>query len=320
VRRLLVARLGQSLIVVFIVTTISFFVIRLAPGDPFSYASSSVTPAIREHWREQYGYNRPLPEQYVRYLTSVSRGELGYSFGKHQPVSSVLAAAVPRTLLLVGVGLGLSLLFGVIVGVSQATKRNSAFDRITSATLVTLYSLPDFWAALMIALIFGFWWPILPAAYMVDPVGHDYMTPWAAFVDRVRHLILPAATLTLLTMAAVARYQRSAMLEVLPADYIRTARASGLGERSLVWRHAFRNSLTPLVTVLGLMLPALLGGALFVERVFSWPGMGMVAADAIAGRDYDLVTATVIIGSVMVVVGNLLADLLHMLVDPRVRE
>ena len=308
------------MIVVFIVTTISFFVIRLAPGDPFSYESSGVTEAVRQHWREQYGYNRPLPEQYVRYLTSVSRGELGYSFGKRQPVSSVLATAVPRTLLLIGIGLGMSLLFGVIVGVLQATKRNSAFDRISSATLVTLYSLPDFWAALMIALIFGFWWPILPPAYMVDPVLHDYMTPWAAFVDRVRHLILPATTLTLLTMASVARYQRSAMLEVLPADYIRTARANGLSERSLVWRYAFRNSLTPLVTVLGLMLPALLGGALFVERVFSWPGMGMVAADAIAGRDYDLVTATVIIGSVMVVVGNLLADLLHMLVDPRIRE
>ncbi len=301
-------------------STISFFVIRLAPGDPFSYAASNLAPAIREHWREQYGFNRPLPEQYVRYVTSVAHGELGYSFGKRQPVSSVLAAAVPRTLLLVGVALGMSVFLGVIIGVFQATKRNSIFDRVSSAALITLYSLPDFWAALMIALMFGFWWPILPAAYMVDPTMHAYMTPWGAFADRVTHLILPASTLTLLTMAAIARYQRSAMLEVLPADYIRTARAKGLTERELIWRHAFRNSLTPLVTVLGLMLPALLGGALFVEKVFSWPGMGLVAADAIAGRDYDLVTATVIIGSVMVVIGSLLADLLHMAIDPRVRE
>jgi peptide/nickel transport system permease protein len=320
VTRHLVARLGQSLIVVFIVTTISFFVIRLAPGDPFSYESTSVTPAIRQYWREQYGYDRPLPEQFARYVTSVARGELGYSVAKHQPVSRVLAEAVPRTLLLVGVGLTLSLLFGVIVGVMQATRRNGVFDRLSSAVLVTLYSLPDFWAALMIALIFGFWWPVFPPAYMVDPVMHDSLPAWAAFMDRVRHLTLPATTLALLTMAAIARYQRSAMLEVLPADYVRTARAKGLTETQIVWRHAFRNSLTPLVTLIGLLLPALLGGALFVEKVFSWPGMGMLAADAINGRDYDLVTATVVIGSVMVVVGNLLADLLHLALDPRVRE
>jgi len=154
----------------------------------------------------------------------------------------------------------------------------------------------------------------------VDPSLHDYMRPWDAFVDRVQHLILPVATLTLLTMAAIARYQRSAMLEVLPADYIRTARAKGLSEREIVWRHAFRNALTPMVAILGLLFPALLGGSLFVEKVFSWPGMGLLASEAIGGRDYDLVTATVIIGSVMVVVGNLLADLLHMAIDPRVRE
>lgn len=319
-RRQLVARLGQSLIVVLIVTTISFFVIRLAPGDPFSYESSNITPAIREHWRAQLGYNRPLPEQFVRYVTSAARGDLGYSVRKHKDVSEALADAVPRTLLLVGVALGLSVLLGTMVGVIQAVRRDGWFDRVSSAVLVTCYSLPDFWAALMIALLFGVWWPILPPSYMVDPAAHDYMTAWGAFVDRIRHLILPASTLALLTMAAIARYQRSAMLEVLPADYIRTARAKGLSERQIVWRHAFRNALAPMITVLGLLFPALLGGALFVEKVFSWPGMGMLAAEAIDGRDYDLVTATVVIGSVMVVVGNLLADLLHMAIDPRVRE
>ena len=318
-RRHIVARLGQSLIVILIVTTISFFVIRTAPGDPFSYTSATLTPAIRDHWREQFGYDRPLPEQFVRYLGSVARGQLGYSFTKRETVSRALAEAVPRTLLLVGIALSLSVLFGVIIGVLQATRRNSWLDRGSSAVLLTFYSLPDFWAALMISLLFGIWWHVLPPNYMVDPF-HDYMGPWDAFVDRVRHLILPVATLTLLTMAAIARYQRSAMLEVLPAEYIRTARAKGLSERAIVWRHAFRNALTPMVALLGLLFPALLGGALFVERVFSWPGMGLLASEAIGGRDYDLVTATVIIGSVMVVVGNLLADLIHMAIDPRVRE
>jgi peptide/nickel transport system permease protein len=320
VRRQLVARLWQSLIVVFIVTTISFFAIRTAPGDPFSYEATTITPAIRQHWREQFGYDRPLPEQFARYVTSVARGQLGYSMSKHTTVASALADAVPRTLLLVGIAIGLSLVLGVIVGVVQATHRDGWFDRMSSAFLITLYSLPDFWAALMFALLFGFWWPVLPQSYMVDPAMHDYMTAWGAFVDRVRHLILPASTLTLITMAAIARYQRSAMLEVLPADYIRTARAKGVSEREIVWRHAFRNALTPMVTLFGLLVPALLGGALFIERVFSWPGMGMLASDAIAGRDYDLVTATVVIGSVMVVIGNLLADVLHMAIDPRVRE
>jgi len=320
VRRHIVARLGQSLIVVFIVATISFVVIRTAPGDPFSYDSSLVTPAIRQYWREHYGYNRPLAEQFVRYIGNVARGDFGYSFSMRATVSQVLLEAIPRTLLLVGVALGISVVLGTLVGVVQATRRNSWFDRITSGVLMTFYSLPDFWAALMIVLIFGIWWPILPSHGIVDETMHDYMSGWGAFVDRVSHLVLPAATLALLTMAAIARYQRSAMLEVLPSEYIRTARAKGVSERAIIWRHAFRNSLTPMVTLLGLLLPALLGGALFVERIFGWPGMGMLAASAIEKRDYDLVTATVVIGSVMVVIGNLLADVLHMAIDPRVRE
>jgi peptide/nickel transport system permease protein len=146
------------------------------------------------------------------------------------------------------------------------------------------------------------------------------MSTWDAFVDRLQHLVLPALSLTLLTMAGVSRYQRAAMLEILPSDFIRTARAKGLPERQIIWRHALRTALTPMVTMLGLMLPALLGGALFVEKVFSWPGMGMLAANAISARDYDLVTATVVVGSVMVVVGNIVADLLHLVIDPRIRE
>ena len=204
--------------------------------------------------------------------------------------------------LLVGVALSLSVFLGVIVGVLQATRRNSWLDRGSSALLLTLYSLPDFWAALMISLLFGIWWKVLPPNYMVDPVLHDYMRPWDAFIDRVRHLILPVATLTLLTMAGIARYQRSAMLEVLPADYIRTARAKGLSERAIVLASRLPKCAHANDGALGLLFPALLGGSLFVERVFSWPGMGLLASEAIGGRDYDLVTATVIIGSVMVVV------------------
>lgn len=319
-RRRLVARIWQSLIVVFIVTTISFALIRAAPGDPFAYDGAGITPAVRAHWRAQFGYDRPLADQYVRYLASVARGRFGYSPRWHLPVSSVLAAAVPRTLLLAGVALALSLVLGVIIGVLQAVHRGGWFDRVSSGVLLTLYSLPDFWGALMALLIFAFWWPVLPAGGMVDPVLHDYMSAWPATLDRLRHLILPVGSLTLMIIAGVTRFQRAAILEVLPADYVRTARAKGLSDRRVIWRHALRTALTPMITMLGVMFPALLGGALFVEYVFQWPGMGLAAASAITSRDYDLVVATVIIGSVMVVVGNLLADLLHVALDPRVRE
>ena len=318
-RRQLVARLGQSLVVVFTVMTISFFVIRAAPGEPFAYESSTITVAVRDHWREQFGYNRPLLEQYVRYVSSVAHGELGYSFGAHESVASALGRAIPRTLLLTVVALGLSFALGMIIGVWQAVKRGGWFDRVSSGVLLLFYSLPDFWGALMALLIFAYWFPILPASNIVDPVMHEYMTGWQAFWDRLRHLILPAGSLTLLSMASIARYQRTAMLEILPSDYIRTARAKGLPDRQIIWKHALRTALTPMITLGGLFLPALLGGALFVEKVFSWPGMGLLTANAIAGRDYDLVTASVIVGSFMVVIGNFLADLLHLVVDPRLR-
>jgi peptide/nickel transport system permease protein len=258
--------------------------------------------------------------QFARYVMSAAHGELGYSFQTRQSVSAALAQAVPRTLLLTSVSLALSFLLGLIIGVFQAVRRGGWFDRLSSGVLLFFYSLPDFWGALMALLVFAYWWPILPAGHMVDPVLHDYMSGWDAFVDRLRHLVLPAASLTLLTMAGISRYQRAAMLEVLPSDFIRTARAKGLPEREVIWRHALRTALTPMVTLLGLLLPGLLGGALFVEKVFSWPGMGLLATKAIGARDYDLVTATVIVGSIMVVIGNALADLLHVAIDPRVRE
>lgn len=317
--RAVLKRLAQSLIVVAIVTTISFFMIRLAAGDPFGYSSPLITEAVRAHWRHQFGYDRPLLEQYVRYIASVAQGQLGYSFTLHQSVADALKAALPRTLLLTGTALTLSFVLGVIVGVAQAARRGGWFDRVSSATLLFFYSLPDFWGALMILLLFAYWIPILPAGNIVDPVMHDFLPPLQAFWDRIRHMVLPVGSLTILTTASIARYQRTAMLEVLPSDYIRTARAKGVSERRIVWRHAFRNALTPMVTLAGLFLPALLGGAVFVEKIFAWPGMGLAATNAIAGRDYDLVTAIVIVGSLLVVIGNLLADLLHAAIDPRVR-
>ena len=318
-RRALAARLLQSLAVVFIVATIAFVIIRLAPGDPFAYEGAGITPAVREQWRHQFGYDQPVAVQYVRYLGSVAQGRFGYSFARHEPVTRALRETLPNTLLLAGLALTLSLVLGAMTGVLQAVHRGRWFDRWSSGVLLTLYSLPDFWGALMMLFIFAYWWKLFPGGGTVDPVMHDYMSPGQAALDTLRHLILPAASLTLLTMAGVARYQRSAMLDALPSDFVRTARAKGVPERSVVWRHALRTALAPMVTLLGLMFPALLGGALFVEQVFGWHGMGWLAASSIGARDYDVVVATVVVGSLLVVIGNLLADLLHLVIDPRLR-
>jgi len=319
VRRLLAARLMQSLVVVLLVTTISFFLVRLAPGDPFSYAGWNISPTVQEQWRTQFGYDKPMAEQFVRYLASVSRGQLGYSHTLHQPVATAIAATLPRTLLLIGVALALSFALGIAAGVLQAVRRGSMVDRALSSMLLTLYSVPDFWLALMALLAFAYWLPIFPVGGIVDPVMHDYMGFWPAAADRAKHLVLPACTLAVLIAAGIARYQRAALLEVLPMDFVRTARAKGLDERTVILRHALRNALLPVITLLGLLLPAVAGGAFFVEKVFSWPGMGLLIANGVASRDYDLVTGSVIVGGVMVAVGSLVADLLYAAVDPRLR-
>ena len=319
-RRRFAARLLQSLVVVLLVTVISFFVIRLGPADPFAYDNPQVSAATREFWRKQFGYDRPLTEQFVRYVGSVAHGQLGYSWSRHEPVMSALRETMPRTLLLMSVALFLSFAIGVGVGVTQAARRGTWFDRIVSPFLLICYSLPDFWFALLMALLFSLWLPILPASGMMDPAMHDFMSPAGKLFDVLEHLILPSVTLTLLTTAAIARYQRTAMLEVLNEDFVRTARAKGASERRTVWRHALRAGLTPIITLFGLLFPALLGGAVFVEKVFAWPGMGLLAADAVSRQDYDLVTAAAILGAVMVAIGTLLADLLLPLIDPRTRD
>jgi peptide/nickel transport system permease protein len=320
VRRYVLGRLLQSLVVVLLVTTISFFLIRLAPGDPFSYEGvRTLSPALRAQLRAQFGYDRPLAEQYVRFVGSVARGHLGFSHHLMRPVGAAIGEALPRTLLLMGVAIALSFLAGIAVGVVQAVRQGGRLDRLLSGVLLFFYSMPDFWLALLALLAFAYWLPLFPAGGVVDPVMHDYLSFGGRLLDRLRHLVLPSLTLTLLAAAGVARYQRAALLEVLPQDYVRTARAKGLDERRVVLRHALRNALLPVITLLGLYLPALLGGAFFVEKVFSWQGIGYLAANAIATRDYDLVTGTVVVGGIMVTLGSLVADLLYALADPRLR-
>lgn len=317
--RRVAARLGQALVVAWVVATMAFVLIHAAPGDPFSFDAPNVTPAVRAHWRAQFGYDRPLPEQYARWLGNLARGDLGYSTSLHEPVAHAVRDALPRTLYLMAAAVVASFALGIALALFQVRYRARRRGRWAGYVALFFYSLPDFWLALVLLLAFAYWWPVLPAGHPVNMIMHDYLAPWPAFVDRLRHLVLPALTLTLLTTAGIARFQRNELLDVLPLDFVRTARAKGLDERTVLRRHVLRNALMPTITLIGLALPALLGGSVFVEKVFSWQGMGWVTVNAIAMRDYPLVLAGVLIGTVMVIVGNLVADLAYAFADPRLR-
>jgi peptide/nickel transport system permease protein len=321
VLRYVAERLAQAAVIVVFVAAISFALIHLAPGDPFSAAidNPNVSEAIRERLRVQYGFDRPLPEQFARYVSQVSRGELGWSFSHDRPVRDVLGHALPNTLLLMSIALIGSFTLGILVALVQVGRRGTGTDHVLGGISLLLLSMPDFWFAILALLSFTYWLPIFPVGGAVDPVMHEYMSGWGRIFDRVKHLLLPALTLTLLASASVARYQRAALLDVLPADYIRTARLKGLTEQAILRRHALRNATLPIITLIGLSFPALLTGAVFIERVFAWPGMGYALVNAISARDYPLVVGAVIIGSIMVMVGSLLADILYAWADPRIR-
>ena len=308
--------------IVAIVAAITFALIHIAPGDPFSAVmdNPNVNETVRQTLRAQYGLDRPLPEQFVRYVNSLAHGQLGWSFSHERPVLEVLGSALPNTLLLMGVALVGSFALGILIALIQVARRGSIIDYTLSAISLFFFSMPDFWLAILTLLAFAYWLPVFPVGGAVDPVMHESMGLGGRFLDRLWHLALPALTLMLLASAVVARYQRAALLDVLPADYIRTARLKGLTEREILRRHALRNALLPIISLVGLSFPALLTGAFFVEKIFAWPGMGYAVINAIGTRDYLLVVGGVIIGSIMVTLGSLLSDLLYAWADPRLRS
>jgi peptide/nickel transport system permease protein len=307
------------------IATIIFFVLHLAPGDPTTfYFNPNVPPEIIEQLRRNLGLDQPLHIQYVRWLTSFFTGDFGYSFAQSRPVRDILLEALPNTLMLTGTALVLVFLIGILIGVLQAVRQYSIFDSASSVISLFFYSMPSFWLALMLMLVFSLkahqWgWPIALPPTGITSVDYEFMTTTERIWDRISHLILPVGTLTLALAAGVARYTRGQMLEVIRQDYIRTARAKGLPERQVIMKHALRNSMLPVITLLGLYLPFLFSGAVFIEVIFAWPGMGRIIVDAIFARDYPLVMATSFVFAVIVVLGNLLADVLYAVADPRIR-
>jgi peptide/nickel transport system permease protein len=318
----LVRRLLQGLIVVALVATIVFLLIHAAPGDPFGAAldNPAITEGVRDAWRRAYGLDRPLTEQYARYVTSVFRGDLGFSFSLQRPVADALAGALPNTVLLMFAGLAGAFVLGIATALMQVIRRGKAVDRLLGSISLTLFSVPDFWLALLILVGFAYWIPIFPIGGAVDPIFHEGLSAGGKLADRAKHLVLPAFTLTLLYFPLIARHQRAALLDVLPSEFVTVARAKGVRESQVITRHVLSNALLPVVTLLGIAFPALLTGAVFVEKVFSWPGMGLLIVNSIQTRDYPLLMAAVLLGSVFVVAGSLVADILYRQLDPRIRD
>lgn len=310
-------RLAQSLLLILVLLTTVFFVVRLAPGDPLNQAiEEEQNAADRELMRHRLGLDQPLSGQYKTWLSGTLRGNFGFSLSQQRPVSAIIAEAMGPTLLLTTTSYLLILLLAVGSALVMVQWRGGAADYILQTVGLTFYSAPSFWLGLMIILLFSRHLGWFPAGGMESPDA-IFLSSWERVLDRIHHLVLPVATLVLGGFVGTARYLRAALEEVLNQDYIYAARARGLSPRRVLIHHGLRNALLPLITLVGLSVPFLLGGALIVEVVFGWPGMGRVTIEAIWARDYPVIMATTTISGVAVVMGSTLADLLYRWADPR---
>jgi peptide/nickel transport system permease protein len=314
-----VRRLGAALLTVLAVATITFVLAHAAPGEPMLGDAERLhtDPGLVGRQRAQFGLDRPIAAQYAAYLANVARGRLGESFIQHRPVARLVGERLPNTVLLGGTALLLSFLLGITIALVQAARAGSWTDAALGAASLVCYSMPSFWLGLVLLYLFGQVLGWLPVGGMTTPVLHDGMGSLARGLDVARHLVLPAGTLALVQTAAVARYQRGALVDVLATEFVRAARAKGLGTRNVMVRHVLRSALAPVVTLAGIALPALLAGSVLVESVFGWPGMGRLTYDAIVARDYNVITGTALLGGTLVALGSLAADLAAHALDPR---
>lgn len=309
-------RLIHGLTVLLGVSILVFIAVELAPGDaidamlpPESFAS----PEVKEQMREDLGLNDPAPLRYLHWLGRTVTGDLGYSLTSRQPITDIILKRLPNTLELVGFALVISIVVGVSLGIVAAIKQYSWIDYLMTFFAFFWISVPAFFMGLLLIYLFAVrlgWFPVF---------GATSSAPQYVVLDRVHHLILPGVTLGLELAAALTRYTRASLLEVLHTDYLRTARAKGLQERSVIMRHALKNALIPVITVVAVRLPYLIGGAVIIETVFQWPGLGLLTLNAATQKDYPLVMGLALIVTLVVVVSSFLADVAYSLIDPRIR-
>lgn len=312
--RYLIRRLGQSLLLLWLVSMIGFAILYLAPGGPLSQfaLTPGMSAADLKRIAHQMGLDRPLPVQYAEWAWRLITGNWGRSYRDNQPVLWVIASHLGATFELMASSTLIAVLFGSWLGVLGALRRDSIFDALSSVGAMVALSIPTFWFGLLMIYVFSVELGWLPA-------GSRFTLGDGSLLDYLHHLIAPSLVLALVTVAIWSRYMRAAMLEVINQDFVRTARAKGLPERVILLHHTVRNALLPMITIAGLQLPTLLSGALVTETVFTWPGMGRLFLDSISYRDYPTVMGILMVSALLVLVGNLLADLCYAFADPRIR-
>lgn len=318
--RLLLYRFAQAVLMVLAVVVLNFLLIHAAPGDPVSTiagASGGMTPELMAQLRTQYGLDKPLPVQLGVYLMKVLHGDLGHSYFFNLQVSQLILDRVPATLLLVISSIICAFVVGTALGVLSSRRPNGLLSQFVTVLSLLGFSAPVFWTGIMLVIVFASAIPILPIAGMHGITSTQ--TGIAGAVDVLYHLVLPVVTLSLVYLAQYSRLSRSSMLDVLGSDFIRTARAKGLTERVVLYKHALRNALLPVITVLGLQFGNIISGAILVETVFNWPGLGRLAFDSVLRRDYPTILGLLLISSIVVIVMNLVTDLCYRLVDPRIK-
>ncbi len=318
--KLVVSRLTQGLALVLAVVVLNFVLVHAAPGDPvetIAGASGGMDEKLQAELRAQYGLDQPLPVQLGIYLGKVVQGDLGYSYFFNLPVSGLIAERVPATLALVLTSVLAAFFIGTTLGVLSARKPNGWLSQTINVLSLVGFAAPVFWLGMLLVIVLASVFPVFPVSGMrgIASDGRGL----ADVLDVLHHLVLPSLTLGLVYLAQYSRLSRAAMLDVLGADYIRTARAKGLSERVVLYKHALRNAVLPVVTVLGLQFGNVLAGAIVVETVFNWPGLGRLAYESVLRRDYPTILGVLLFASVVVVVMNQITDLCYRLIDPRIK-
>ncbi|MFL6246462.1 MAG: ABC transporter permease [Thermoanaerobaculia bacterium] len=319
----IVRRLLYAVLTFFGITVATFALIHSVPGDPISFflgrtGSQGITPAMRDAIRHEFHLDEPLPVQYVHWLRDAVTFDFGTSILDRRPVRERIAEKLPATFQLNLIAFLLAAAIGIPIGLWSATRSGHLIERASAVGFFVLYSLPSFWVALLLIQWFSVRFGVLPLFGMVS---NDYadMTSAQQFGDRVRHLVLPVITMTYAQLAIFARFTKSAVTEVIRQDFITAARAKGAGTASVLWRHAFRNALMPLITLLGITIPYLISGSVIVEQIFQWDGIGLLYYDAVLSRDYPTVMGLTVATAVITLLASLLADILYAVADPRVR-
>ncbi len=310
------------LLVLLGITVISFWIIHLAPGSPTDM-ETTLNPlagaASRQRLEELYGLNRPLYVQYWDWLVRLVHLDFGNSMSVDaRPVLTKIMERLPLTVGMNVIALMLTLLIAVPVGIISACRRNSLLDKIITILVFLGFAMPSFWLALLLMLLFGIELQWLPISGLTS-INFDHLDLWGKFCDLIRHLALPVLVYTVGGLAGMSRYMRACMLETLRQDYILTARAKGLSNRAVIMRHALRNALLPVITLLGLSVPGLIGGSVIIESIFALPGLGQLFYGAVMARDYTMIMGNLVLGAVLTLLGNLLADVCYGIADPRIR-